>query len=525
MTKALKQAIRAILPTWKTTPIAVLHRESGIPPVHQLLEARRLRFSARIKSLDHAHPLAKRTTEAAPRPIIKCIKLKYQLPPKSFPTRLRRTNRLLGSCQRPVLIPRKYSHEPQQPLQTASKEESAKDFDRWLQTIPPLSLIVYSDGSLSPSGAAGYGYAVHQNRRSVCQGAGRLGPAEVFDAEAKGALEGLKAALRLPQSATQRIVPSTSCAPLGDLSGLRPLDGKYTYIHTYSPTRSLTAYDRDRGHGRNRLLDTGTQDSTTNRFAALAEEDDATETPTPVFDLEAKTEEIIKTQKERLDIRAKVLRTYAEAITACTRKFTTGYGLHIANEFQNTLLRHWNQFVRAEEPLIPGNKNTPAPSSLTGTNKPTPPAPAARENTRSDKLVSFANIAKNASRQAPGDVHVHPHRRQTTTIADRNDRRVLLRLKSGSSFFEKGLQIRLALKDKLAIASQDIQDIKPTNTGWAIVARNEKIQQLILEKQNEWGPCIDLDIAEKQISHLPDQKLPQDSPLMGRYRSEFRGNC
>ncbi|KID96614.1 reverse transcriptase, partial [Metarhizium majus ARSEF 297] len=205
------------------------------------------------------------------------------------------------------------------------------------------------------------------------------------------------------------------------------------------------------------------------------------------------------TWKERLDIRAKVLRTYAEAITACTRKFTTGYGLHIANEFQSTLLRHWNQFVRAEEPLIPGNRNTHAPSSLTGTNKPTPPAPAARENTRTDKSVSFANIAKNASRQAPGNVHVHPHRRQNTTIADRTDRRVLLRLKSGSSFFEKGLQIRLALKDKLAIASQDIQDIKPTNTGWAIVARNEKIQQLILEKQNEWGPCIDLDIAEKQI--------------------------
>ncbi|KAF5120855.1 hypothetical protein E5D57_013191 [Metarhizium anisopliae] len=142
MSKALMQAIRAILPTWKTTPIAVLHRESGIPPVYQLLEARRLRFSARIKSLDHAHPLAKRTTEAAPRPIIKCIKLKYQLPPKTFPTQLKRTNRLLENCQRPVLIPRKYSHKTQQPLQTASKEESAKDFDRWLQTIPALSLIV-----------------------------------------------------------------------------------------------------------------------------------------------------------------------------------------------------------------------------------------------------------------------------------------------------------------------------------------------------------------------------------------------
>ena len=203
MNKALRQAIRAILPTWRTTPITTLHRESGIPPVHQLLEARRLRFSARIKSLDHAHPLAKRTVEAAPRPISKCIKLKYQLAQKSFPTRLRRTNKLLANCQRPALIPRKYCHEPSQPLQTASKEESAEDFYKWLQSNAPSSLIVYSDGSLSKDGASGYGYAVHQHGHSISEGAGRLGPAEVFDAEAKGALEGLKAALRLPQSATQ----------------------------------------------------------------------------------------------------------------------------------------------------------------------------------------------------------------------------------------------------------------------------------------------------------------------------------
>ncbi|EXU95333.1 reverse transcriptase domain protein [Metarhizium robertsii] len=177
MSKALKQAIRAILEDHTDRCPAPRKRHASGSP-----------------------------TAGAPRPIIKCIKLKYQLPPKTFPTRLRRTNRLLGNCQRPVLMPRKYSHETQQPLQTASKEESAKDFDGWLQTIPALRLIVYSDGSLSSSGAAGYGYAVHQSGRSVCQGAGRLGPAEVFDAEAKGALEGLKAALRLSRSASQRIV-------------------------------------------------------------------------------------------------------------------------------------------------------------------------------------------------------------------------------------------------------------------------------------------------------------------------------
>jgi hypothetical protein len=61
MNKAIDQSMRAILPVWRTTPIAILHRESGIPPIAQLLEARRYRFSARLKSLDEAHPLAKRT--------------------------------------------------------------------------------------------------------------------------------------------------------------------------------------------------------------------------------------------------------------------------------------------------------------------------------------------------------------------------------------------------------------------------------------------------------------------------------
>ncbi|KHO10662.1 ankyrin domain protein [Metarhizium robertsii ARSEF 23] len=206
MNKVLKQAIRAILPTWRTTPVDILHRESGIPPVARLLEARQIRFLARIKSLDPAHPLVKRTIEAEPLPIVKGIKLKYQLPEKPFPTRLRRTNNLLPRCQRPVLLPRKYVNEPLPPLQTAAKEEAAEEFNAWLESVSPLTVIVYSDGSLSEKGAAGYGFTIYQNGRSLHQGAGRLGPAEVFDAEARRALEGLEAALRLPQSASQKIV-------------------------------------------------------------------------------------------------------------------------------------------------------------------------------------------------------------------------------------------------------------------------------------------------------------------------------
>ncbi|RKK06271.1 hypothetical protein BFJ65_g18873 [Fusarium oxysporum f. sp. cepae] len=91
------------------------------------------------------------------------------------------------------------------PLQTASKDKSADAFSRWVESLDPLTLVVYSDGSLSSEGAASYGFTIHQNNIPIFDGSGRLGPAEVFDAEATGALEGLKAALNLRELATQNI--------------------------------------------------------------------------------------------------------------------------------------------------------------------------------------------------------------------------------------------------------------------------------------------------------------------------------
>ncbi|PWI64420.1 hypothetical protein PCL_10488 [Purpureocillium lilacinum] len=57
---------------------------------------------------------------------------------------------------------------------------------------------LYSDGSLSTQKAADYGYVIHRNGLTLTGGSGRLGPAEVFDAEVKAAFEGLRAALSLP---------------------------------------------------------------------------------------------------------------------------------------------------------------------------------------------------------------------------------------------------------------------------------------------------------------------------------------
>ncbi|RKL05212.1 hypothetical protein BFJ68_g10702 [Fusarium oxysporum] len=83
----------------------------------------------------------------------------------------------------------------------ASKEKSADAFIRWVESLDPLTLVVYSDGSLSSEGVASYGFTIHQNNVLIFDGSGRLGPAEVFDAEATGALEGLKAALNLRDAA------------------------------------------------------------------------------------------------------------------------------------------------------------------------------------------------------------------------------------------------------------------------------------------------------------------------------------
>lgn len=48
---------------------------------------------------------------------------------------------------------------------------------------------------MSAEGMARYSFTVHRKGTSILKRCGRLGPDEVFDAQAQGALEGLKAAL------------------------------------------------------------------------------------------------------------------------------------------------------------------------------------------------------------------------------------------------------------------------------------------------------------------------------------------
>ncbi|XP_044717978.1 RNase H domain-containing protein [Hirsutella rhossiliensis] len=117
----------------------------------------------------------------------------FFIKPRGYKSRLERTDQLLPICPRPALLPRRYFDTEASPLQTARKAETAEEFLKWLRTAPAGTLVVYSDGSQLPNGS----------------GSGRLGPAEVFDAEATGALEGLRAAIRLAETATSSIIVCT----------------------------------------------------------------------------------------------------------------------------------------------------------------------------------------------------------------------------------------------------------------------------------------------------------------------------
>ncbi|KAM5529456.1 reverse transcriptase domain protein [Fusarium oxysporum f. sp. phaseoli] len=94
--------------------------------------------------------------------------------------------------------------------QPASHTENDKAMNQYMRTILPVwkttPIAALHRESEIPPGAASYGFTIHQGSLPVLNGSGRFGPAEVFDAEAAGALDGLKAALTLQDSATQDII-------------------------------------------------------------------------------------------------------------------------------------------------------------------------------------------------------------------------------------------------------------------------------------------------------------------------------
>jgi hypothetical protein len=63
----LNTAICGCLPLWKTTSREALWRESSTLPIGHILEAARLRFALRLRTLDEGHPLVQRSLASRTR--------------------------------------------------------------------------------------------------------------------------------------------------------------------------------------------------------------------------------------------------------------------------------------------------------------------------------------------------------------------------------------------------------------------------------------------------------------------------
>ncbi|ODM21120.1 hypothetical protein SI65_04173 [Aspergillus cristatus] len=115
---------------------AVLHRESAIPPMELLLDQRRRSLAIRVHQLDTQHPLHLLVIHQPSRYI--STRLLRAVDPKNF--------HLIEQVDPLLLSPWDSNPEPKE--QSATMKIQARDaFQRWLACIPPLSTVVYTDGS------------------------------------------------------------------------------------------------------------------------------------------------------------------------------------------------------------------------------------------------------------------------------------------------------------------------------------------------------------------------------------------
>lgn len=190
--RVLRVAARAVLPVWRTTPVPILHYESGIPPARVLLQQIRKRASLRLRLLDEHHPLATRVqpgTDAQGSRKKKRGRPFLDQEAQWRVTRVQRMAQLTEECERPALILPTYRDGHAKVLQ--GKEAGVKEFKEKLQADPPGTVQIYSDGSGLDSRTAWF-FVVYQNKTRIYTSTGTLSKAEVFDAEIRGATEGLQ---------------------------------------------------------------------------------------------------------------------------------------------------------------------------------------------------------------------------------------------------------------------------------------------------------------------------------------------
>jgi ribonuclease HI len=199
LNRVVKRSMKLALPAFGTTRNELIHFESSTPPADQILAQIQRRFSLRLAKLDSSHPLVNRSKPPT-LPVRSSLPTRRGPSQKRMPrpTRLQRTASLCLSCPRPLLLPKIYA-APYSPTEGLDKEKAAAQFKAWQAALPLDDTVVFTDGSLDEFGTAGWGFAIyaHKEPDPIRTGYGALERAEVFDAEAVAALQGLKAAIQL----------------------------------------------------------------------------------------------------------------------------------------------------------------------------------------------------------------------------------------------------------------------------------------------------------------------------------------
>jgi ribonuclease HI len=197
--ETIRNAIRAIMPVWKTTPNNTLYRDTGVPTARVALEDARHRFGLRIQAVHKDHPLAARAQREMWKKRFHNRRSAGALKPPQ--TRLQRASMLPETFPRPRQALGKRLTAAVSVTNNRNKKEAAKEFQQWQKDLPDTHLVAFSDGSQDEKGAVGWGYAIYRDGRKIAQGKGRLGIAEVFDGEAEGARNALKRACQIDAGA------------------------------------------------------------------------------------------------------------------------------------------------------------------------------------------------------------------------------------------------------------------------------------------------------------------------------------
>ncbi len=183
--KTINAAARAVLPVYRTTPIAALLREIGWPPAPAWLNLAHDRLAARIASTDPQHPLRTRWDSSTMRRIRCRQEIQMGSPTYTPPW---------GPLDR---------DKSRVEIAAIGRKAGPDAFSSWAAKRPTLDLTVYSDGSLR-DGQAGAGFYITRGPTATTvikeASIGLGNTATVYDAEIIAATSGLAAALENPMA-------------------------------------------------------------------------------------------------------------------------------------------------------------------------------------------------------------------------------------------------------------------------------------------------------------------------------------